>query len=382
MTQAETPLKITVAGAGIGGLAAAIALARDGHRVTVAERAAEITEVGAGIQVSPNGVAVLRALGLEDRFFGISTRSEAVQLLNGPDGRMVASLNLADHVPGLRWQLVHRADFIQLLRTAAEEAGVAIETGREIVPPPAGEALAGDDLLVGADGLKSKVRAGVDEASKPFFTRQAAWRAVIPEANIRPVVEVHMGPGRHLVTYPLPGNRRNIVAVEERDAWADEGWSHEDHPANLRGAFAGFTPRVRGWLDQVETVHLWGLFRHVVADRWWFNRQVLLGDAAHPTLPFLAQGANLALEDAFVLAHSLRNAALEQGLAAYQDIRKPRAAEVVDAASKNARNYHLRFPPARFLAHSTLRAVGSISPGYLIRRFDWLYRYDVTGGSD
>ncbi|NNE81580.1 MAG: monooxygenase [Silicimonas sp.] len=382
MTTAENPLKITVAGAGIGGLAAAIALARDGHAVRVAERAPTIAEVGAGIQVSPNGMSVLRAIGLEDRFNAISTQSEAVQLLDGPSGRQVATLDLAEHAGDLRWQLVHRAEFIQLLESAAKDAGVTIETGAEIAPPPAGEALEGDDLLVGADGLKSRHRASVDEASKPFFTGQVAWRAVIPEANIRPVVEVHMGPGRHLVTYPLPGDRRNIVAIEERDGWAEEGWSHEDHPANLRGAFTSFTPRVQGWLEQVEAVHLWGLFRHVVADRWWFNQQVLLGDAAHPTLPFLAQGANLALEDAYVLARSLGSGALDQGLAAYQMARQPRAAAVVDAASRNARNYHLSFPPARFLAHSALRIVGAISPGYMIRRFDWLYRYDVTADGD
>jgi salicylate hydroxylase len=255
-----------------------------------------------------------------------------------------------------------------------------IETDAVVDPPPVGAALEGDDLLVGADGLKSKMRARVDEASKPFFTGQVAWRALLPESGSQPVVEVHMGPGRHLVSYPLAGGLRNIVAVEERSNWAEEGWSHGDHPANLRGAFMGFTPRVKAWLEQVEDVHLWGLFRHNVANRWWSGHQVLLGDAAHPTLPFLAQGANLALEDAWVLANSLKSETFADGLETYQEKRKPRAARVVDAASKNARNYHLSFPPVRWAAHTGLRMIGALAPNKMLNRFDWLYREDVTQG--
>jgi len=371
-------LKITIAGAGIGGLAAATALARQGHRVRVAERAAEIKEVGAGIQISPNGMAVMRALGLEDALAEVSIRAEAVRLIDGRTGREVVTLDLARDAADLRWQFVHRAVLIEVLKVAAEDAGAEVVTGEEVAPPPAGDALPGDDLLIGADGLKSAVRARVDEASKPFFTHQVAWRAVLEDQDVAPVVEVYMGPGRHLVTYPLPGGRRNIVAVEERCSWADEGWSHVDHPANLRGAFSGFAPHVQDWLAKVEEVHLWGLFRHRIADRWHSGAQVVLGDAAHPTLPFLAQGANLALEDAWVLAEALRNKPMTEALEHYQAERKPRVARVVQAATNNARNYHLKFPPLRFVAHSGLRVVGALAPARLVGRFDWLYRHDVT----
>lgn len=375
----STTLKVTIAGAGIGGLAAATALARSGHPVTVAERAPEIGEVGAGIQISPNGMAVIRAIGAADALEPVSLKATAVRLFDGPTGREILALDLKKHGRGLEWRFVHRARLIEVLKAAAEGAGATVETGREIEPPPEGAALPGDDLLIGADGLHSKVRARVDEASKPFFTKQVAWRAIIP-GDGPSVAEVHLGPGRHVVSYPLPGGMRNIVAVEERSAWAEEGWSHSDHPGNSRGAFAGFSPRVRGWLDAVDDCFLWGLFRHRVADRWWDRQQVLLGDAAHPTLPFLAQGANMALEDAWALSDAVSSSPLAEGLPRYQDQRRERVLRVVAAATTNARNYHLKFPPVRFAAHSVLRLAGLLAPAQPLRRFDWLYGHDVTKG--
>lgn len=370
-------LTITVAGAGIGGLAAATALAQSGHSVVVAERAPEIGEVGAGIQISPNGMAVLKAIGAGDALADVSLKGTAVRLFDGPSGREILTLDLEKHGQGREWRFVHRARLIEVLMSAAEAAGVTIETGREVAPLPEGAALPGDDLLVGADGLHSKVRARVDEASKPFFTKQVAWRALIP-GDGPPVAEVHMGPGRHVVSYPLPGGLRNVVAVEERGAWAEEGWSHSDHPGNLKGAFAGFSPRVKGWLEAVDECFLWGLFRHRVADRWWDRQQVLLGDAAHPTLPFLAQGANMALEDAWALSRAVGAEPMTDGLARYQEERRERVCRVVDAATANARNYHLKSAPVRFAAHSILRLAGALAPAQPLRRFDWLYGYDVT----
>ena len=373
----NNPLNVTIAGAGIGGLAAATALARAGHSVVVAERAPEIGEVGAGIQLSPNGMAVMNALGLGDALKDVSFKAKGVRLFDGPTGREILMLDLAQHRQGLEWRFVHRARLIDALLAGAKDAGARVDTGREVVAPPAGAALDGDDLLIGADGLHSKVRARVDEASKPFFTKQVAWRAVI-KGDGAAVAEVHLGPGRHLVSYPLPGGFRNIVAVEERQAWAEEGWSHTDHPGNLRGAFAGFSPRVRGWLEDVEHCFLWGLFRHRVADRWWDRAQVLLGDAAHPTLPFLAQGANLALEDAWVLSDALSSRPLPEALSHYQSARRDRVEQVVNAATANARNYHLKSPVVRFAAHSALRIAGRVAPAQPLRRFDWLYGHDVT----
>lgn len=371
-------LNVTIAGAGIGGLAVGLGLAKDGHRVRIAEAAPEITEVGAGLQISPNGVVVLNALGVGEALAEVSIRAEAVRLINGPTGRKVADLELKRHASDLSWRFVHRARFIALLLDAALAAGVVIETGTAIAPPSDGAALDNEDLLIGADGLHSAMRGALNPATKPFFTRQVAWRAVISDTDVAPRVEVHMGPRRHLVTYPLAGGLRNIVAVEERAAWADEGWNVQDNPAHLRAAFKGFSPAVNSWLSKVDNTHLWGLFRHPVAETWAKGAQALLGDAAHPTLPFLAQGANLALEDAWVLIRTLRAYELPEALSRYQALRAPRVVRVVDAATKNARNYHLSFPPLRFAAHNALRLGGALAPRRMLGQFDWLYRHDVT----
>jgi salicylate hydroxylase len=382
---------VTVLGAGIGGLAAALACARRGAHVTVIEQAPALTEVGAGLQVAPNGAAVMRALGLGPALAAAGMAAAAVELRDGRDDAVVARFDLA----GLgSWHFLHRADLVDMLAGAARAAGVtlrlglpvtaaAFEGGAVTLATAAGETLRAP-LVLGADGLHSVLRPLVDRPARPFFTHQIAWRATIPEAPGAPAVaEVHMGPGRHLVTYPLRGGTmRNIVAVEARTRWVEEGWSLKDDPIAMRLAFAGLSPRVRGWLDRVEGCWLWGLFRHPVAARWGRTEggaaAAILGDAAHPTLPFLAQGANLALEDAWVLAACLdREADTASALAAYQTARATRAARTVAAASRNAWLYHLR-GPVRDVANLGMRAIGRVAPGAMMGRFDWLYRHDVT----
>lgn len=391
--------EVTILGAGIAGLALARALALRGAQVMVLEQAEAIREVGAGLQISPNGAAVLEALGLGNAAAAAGLRAGAVELCDGLDGDRVLRLDLARLRPAQPYRFYHRADLIALLAEGARSAGVQIRLLQKIEAVD----LTGDlprlvtaqgaefrpRLLIGADGLHSQVRRALNGAETPFFTHQCAWRAVIPaEPGAAPVAEVHMGPGRHIVSYPLRGGtQRNIVAVEERRRWVDEGWSLKDDPVELRIAFESFGPRVRGWLDQVDEVWLWGLFRHEVAGRWFAalpggGAAAILGDAAHPTLPFLAQGACMALEDAWTLASALDRApaaggGLAEGLAAWQAVRAPRCRRIVAAANGNARNYHLR-EPLRGLAHLGLRIGGALAPGLALSRFDWLYNQDVT----
>lgn len=385
--------KVTVLGAGIAGLAVARALALRGAEVTVLEQAAAIREVGAGLQISPNGVRVIEALGLGPAFAAATGPAEAVELVDGETGGAVLRLDLGRGPghgrAGASFRFVHRADLVELLAEGARAAGVTIRLGEQVrevrlgAHPPrlvlAGGREEAAALLVGADGLHSRVRAALNGAAAPFFTRQVAWRATLPESgDMPPVARVFMGAGRHLVTYPLRGGRlRNIVAVEERDRWAEESWSLTDDPLTLRIAFARFVPEVRGWLDRIERPNLWGLFRHPVAARWQGQGAAILGDAAHPTLPFLAQGANMALEDAWVLADCLSRAAPEAALAAYQDRREARVRRIVETANANARNYHLS-GLRRDFAHAGLRLVNRLAPGRMLGRFDWLYGHDVT----
>ncbi|MFC3169364.1 FAD-dependent oxidoreductase [Paracoccus fontiphilus] len=360
---------VTIVGGGVAGLTAAIALRRRGAEVAVLERAPAIAEVGAGLQLSPNAMRVLDALGLGPAIDAVSLPSRAVRLRDA-SGSDVVRLDMDGHRPGARFRLIHRARLIEVLEQAAASAGVRIELGRDIA------ALPDAPLLIGADGLHSHVRASLNGREVPFFTGQTAWRAVIDDENAVPEAQVFMGPGRHLVSYPLAGGLRNIVAVLETREWQDEGWSRPDDPANLHAAFAGFGGPVPGWLAQVKAVHVWGLFRHEVASRWQDGRRAILGDAAHPTLPFMAQGACMAIEDAWTLAACLDAAPDQQAaLARYENLRKPRAAKIVAAANANARNYHLT-GARRLAAHAALRLGGRIAPGAVLSRFDWIYDFD------
>jgi salicylate hydroxylase len=383
-------LDITVIGGGIGGLTCALALRRRGASVTVLEQAQQITEVGAGIQVSPNGLRVIEALGLGGDLACRCVQGQAVSLRNGSTGAEVARLDLSRLPQDQRYFFVHRADLVDLLSATARAAGVQVRLLQRVdtlVPGnrPRIVLATGDcretDLAIGADGIHSAVRPVLNAAQRPFFTGQVAWRCIVPNITGHPPhARVHMGPGRHMVTYPLrDGTLLNVVAVEERAQWAAESWSQKDDADNLRKAFAGFDAEVHQILSQANAPGVWGLFRHPVAARWHGPSVALLGDAAHPTLPFLAQGANMAMEDAWVLADALAQAPdKEVGLAAYQQRRKARVTRVIDAASKNARNYHLSPGPFRFAAHTALGVLSRVAPDKMLGRFDWLYGYDVT----
>ncbi|WP_164512230.1 FAD-dependent monooxygenase [Oceaniglobus ichthyenteri] len=378
-------MDVTVLGGGIGGLACACALAQRGARVRVLEQAPALQEVGAGIQISANGLAVLRALGLEPAFLARSTGNGAVELRQGQNGARLIRMAMD---PGA-FRFVHRADMIDILAEGARAAGVTVETGRRVAAvnlESSGARLDFADgtgetvpLLVAADGVRSVVRPVIDGVATPFFTGQVAWRALIPGTEGAPEARVYVGPGRHLVRYPLAGRGViNLVGVEERAEWAEETWHSPADPAQFRAAFAGFCDGVQRDLALVDQVHLWGLFRHRVAETWHRGQVALLGDAAHPTLPFMAQGANLALEDAWVLADCLAQRPVDQALPMYQEKRRARVARAIAAANDNARNYHLSKWWQVGPAHTALRMLDRVAPSAMVRKFDWLYRHDVT----
>ncbi len=379
---------VTVVGAGIAGLTCAIALSQRGAKVRILERARGITEIGAGLQITPNGFAVLDALGLGEKLIKLAVVSQAVVLRDYRLGKEVVRLELARGSAGRPYLFLHRADLIHLLAATAIAAGVKIMFDCEvqntshdgdcisIITKKSGTEVA--DFVIGADGLHSAIRKALNEPEVPFFTGQVAWRAVVRGTGDK-VATVFMGPGKHLVTYPLRGGAyTNIVAVEERDTWSEEGWHHPGDVSELRDVFSDFCPEVTALLQRVETTNVWGLFRHQVARLWYGQGIALIGDAAHPMLPFLAQGANCAIEDAWVLAKCLATQPRDQAMGAYQQRRRGRAIKIVNAANANARNYHLRNPLLRYAAHQGLRAVERAMPGKLAAKFDWVYDENVT----
>lgn len=379
-------LAVAVVGAGVGGLAAALALARRGAGVTVFERAPALGEVGAGLQLGPNAVAVLERLGVAELLAPHATLPQAVELREHRRGRLVARVPLGTVARaryGRPYWHVHRADLLAALAEAARGAGVTVRLGTEVAGP--GEsALVDMAVVVGADGVRSRLRAGALAGGPVRFTGHVAWRGLVPAEGVppelaRPAARVWMGPGRHLVSYPLRGGRLvNFVAVEERAGWAEEGWSLPGDPDALRRAFAGFGGDAGALLGAVTDCFLWGLFDHPALPAWTDGRLALLGDACHPMLPFLAQGAAMAIEDAWVLAACLDGAGTPAaGLAAYQRARLARATAVQRASARNATLYHLP-GGLRAPVHLGLRTASALAPGRLLARFDWLYGADVA----
>ncbi len=374
-------IEITVLGAGIAGLAAATALSQRGAIVTILEQAVELGEVGAGLQIGPNGVVVLEALGLFERAAALASTPEMISLRDMTTGHGVAHLPMGENAVrrwGHPYWQFHRADLLGLLADAARAAGAEIRLGQRV------ENIANlEGLVIAADGVHSATRTQVFGGVPAKFTKQSAWRGVIATDKlphkIANAATVYMGPGRHLVTYPLRGGSMvNFVAVSELSEWADEGWSIPDNPANLRAAFAMATPEVRALLDAVTETFRWGFFNHPTLPHWVKGNVALIGDACHAMLPYLAQGAVMALEDAWVLARELDRLGIPKGLAEYEHLRKPRATRVQRTAAQGATAYHLHRGPIRSAAHLGLSAISRLAPSALLGRFDWLYGTDVT----
>jgi len=368
---------IAIIGAGIGGLTAALCFRHFGYRVDVFEQSPELNEVGAGIQISPNALRVFEQLGLEQTLKASGLQAQAIQLMNHAPARAVARLDLSQSRALGGYFLFHRADLVQVLVDACRDADVTIHLGQTIDGPTA---LQQDkyDLIVAADGLHSQFRKRLNPQTRAFFTGQVAWRSVVENVISQPPeARVHMGPHRHVVTYPIrDGRALNMVCIKEQADWCEEGWNHPDDPSILKQEFGDFIDLLPVF-DQVHTLQKWGLFRHPVASHWAEDNVVIMGDAAHPTLPFLAQGAVMAIEDAWVLAACFHRHGTK-GLGMYQSIRMPRVTRVLAAANANAWKYHLANPIVRCVAHTVLGAGSRIAPTRLVRQFDWIYAHDVT----
>ncbi|MGF1446075.1 MAG: FAD-dependent monooxygenase [Pikeienuella sp.] len=389
-----------IAGGGIGGLAAALALARAGWRVGVFERAERFGEVGAGLQMSPNACRVLQWLGVYDKVAATAFRPEAAQMRDGHTGSSIYRISLGEAAErrwGAPYLHVHRSDLHSVLLAAARTAGVALHTGRPVVtfgnrPEGVRLRLADDkvetgDLLVAADGIRSVLRGVLNGPEEPRFTDQIAWRTTIPverlpDGLVAPEATVWAGPGRHLVTYYLRGGKLvNIVAVEETEDGVAEDWATDGDPDRLFSAFAGWHRDVLDLLSAVQRPFIWGLYERPEQVRWCTGRAALLGDAAHAMLPFMAQGAAMALEDAAELVRALQSFEdVPEALLAYEQARWSRVTRVQAQSRSNGLLFHKRTELGRLLSWAPIAAVAWLAPGLAAAQLDWLYGYDVTEG--
>lgn len=395
-------MHILIAGGGIGGLTAALALLKSGHDVTVLERAPEIGEVGAGIQISPNGIRVLNALGVSARMEREVFRPRAQELRLGKSGAQIFTVPLRDTAVK-RWQAdyihIHRADLIEALRSSVQEISPdTIRLGAEVAgyqATPAGVTvtLVGDEeinggLLIGADGIHSVVRAQMLGEDQPRFTGHVAWRAVVPVAKLGdyPPPEtacVWAGKRRHAVTYRLRrGTLANFVGVVESDETAEESWSATGARELALENFKGWDPVILRIIDEAPQLMRWALYDRPELNKWHEGRAVLLGDACHPMLPFLAQGAVMAIEDAFVLAKCLTSGAdITEALNTYEALRKPRTTRVQTVARQNASLFHRSNNFYQLGTYAPMWMAGKFLPEVVHGRHDWLYGYDVTSAS-
>jgi len=387
VTKMRSHLPIFIAGGGIGGLTAAIILAQNGLDVHIFEQSGEFSEIGAGLQLSPNAMQIFEAIKLSGEISAVGFEPDFAALRHYQTGRpylKTALKSICRSRYGAPYIHIHRADLQQVLLGAAKSAGVTFhmnacvkgyEQSPEDITLQTDKSSFKGRLVIGADGIKSaistQISAEKDSLHTPRFTGQIAWRGIIqasalPSGLLPLAANVWMGPGKHFVAYYLRGGTLiNFIVVEERDDWTDENWSLKGEPSKLITAFKGWDAPVTALIEACKTPYIWGLFDRPPCEHWQDGRAVLLGDAAHPMLPFMAQGAAMAIEDAWVLSHKILTAQssdnnLLKALGQYADSRRPRTAHLQKISRSNAKMFHESRPAAKLFRGAKLSLAQSI----------------------
>jgi salicylate hydroxylase len=382
---------VAVVGGGIGGLATALGLLRAGFDVRVYEQTRTLSQVGAGIQLAPNCTRLLRALGVLPAVERVAFAPAAIEFRRWDDGRLLSETLLGAGIAttyGAPYLHVHRADLVTVLADAV--TADRIETGRrcvEVTHDGAGAHLrfadggtVRADVVVGADGIHSVVREALLGREDPRFTGYVAYRGLVPAERVaalslEPRCTVRMGPGAHFVHYFISGGRlHNVVCVIEETSWTRESWTDPGDPAQLRAAFADWHPVVGAIIDALDEPLRWALFDRPPLPRWSSGPITLLGDACHPMLPYGAQGAAQAIEDAAVLTACLSGADgrdLPAALVRYETLRRGRATRVQDMSRANGVRFHLPDGPDQQARDAAMATSFGISP-----EIDWLYGHD------
>ena len=386
-------MKIAVIGGGIGGLSAALHLLKAGLDVHVYEQSPRIGEIGAGIQISPNASRLLIRLGLEPAMDRVGVRPVAIHQRRWDDGRTLQRAPLGPEVEeafGAPYYHFHRGDLAEFLGAALSADRLHVshklvdleQKGERAIARFENGAAVEVDLVVGADGIHSRVRHLTFGAEKPRFTGCIAWRGLVPAERVAHLgIEVAshnwMGPDGHVVHYWVASQRfMNVVCVTEHGTWTDESWTNRGKVADALARYEGWHPTVRGLIAAFPETFVWALHDRAALPRWSGGRVTLLGDACHPMLPFMAQGAAQSIEDGATLASllSIMPGDVPAALRRYEELRKPRATRLQDASAANRTRFHLHDGPDQQQRDAAMAASGDRS----IANIGWLYRHDAS----
>ena len=388
-------MKVLIVGAGIGGLTAALAALRRGLDVEVYEQAPALKEVGAGLQLSANGTRVLYELGVGERLKALSCEVEGKEIRLWNTGEAWKAFDLGKvslERYGYPYFTVYRPDLLEVLVSAIgrerihlgskcvgftqDEHVVALELD--------GGGTVSGDCLIGADGVHSRVRQILFGRDQPQFTGIVVWRGIVPMEHLpdhmrRLVGSNWVGPGAHVVHYPLrAGKVMNFVGALERSDWQVESWSARGTTEELAADFAGWHDDVHALIRNIPVPFKWALMVRPPMERWSVGRVTLLGDACHSMVPFLAQGANMAMEDGYIIARALTELPGDVGsrLKTYENARRERTRRAVEGSADNIQRFHNRAlaDPARARDYVSREWAGAP----IAERYEWLFRYDVT----
>jgi salicylate hydroxylase len=389
--------KILIAGAGIGGLTAALACLRLGFDVEVYEQASELKEVGAGLQLSANGNRVLYELGLESELKRLSCEATGKEIRLWNTGETWKLFDLGSESVaryGYPYFTVYRPDLLRVLidavRTIKSDAVhlkarcQSFEQDEDCVTLRFEDGtVARGDALIGADGVHSKIRQALFGKDNPEFTGLMAWRGVIdmerlPEHMRRQVGTNWVGPGGHVVNYALNAGRlMNFVGIRERNDWQVESWNQAGTREECAADFVGWNEDIQQMIQAIDVPYKWALMTRAPLSKWSVGRVSLLGDACHSTLPFLAQGAVMSIEDGFILARALvAYLDIPTALQRYEAARHERTTRIVEGAAGNAKRFHN--PELAHAEGARAYVTREWSEARVKERYEWLFTYDVT----
>ena len=390
----RTP-RIAIVGGGVGGLAAALALERHRAEIVICEQSPALNEIGAGLNLSPNALMALRVLGVEDAVIARGSESDFMVIRNWKSGRIISRMRRGAFrqqfgAPNLT---VHRADLLDVLRRALKTVDfrlgarcIAVEAcDRGAVARLADGGEIEADIIVGADGIHSVVRESLFGPDAPRFTGCICWRGMATASAVPRDIAVAegamwMGPHGHVVHYPVRrGELINIVAHFDSDSWTEESWTRECDVSELMTSYAGWHPDLLSLYPYSARWYKWALYDRDPVERWSKGRVTLLGDSAHAMLPYLGQGAAMAIEDACVLSAAIARygADLDAALLAYERLRAPRARAAVLGSRERARENHLASPWAQLKRDVKFALRERFARDKTVFRTAWLYGYDV-----